>query len=108
MAGSIIVTTTDKVPGRNIKEILGICRGNSIRARHIGRDILAGLKNIVGGEIEDYTKMMAESREQALDRMLQDAERLGADAVVGLRFMTTSMMQSAAELLAYGTAVRLE
>ena len=83
-------------------------RGNTIRARHIGRDILAGLKNIVGGEIDDYTKMIAESREQAMDRMIANAEQLGANAVIGMRFMTCSMMQGAAELLAYGTAVAVD
>ena len=85
-----------------------IVRGNTIRARPIGRDIMAGLRNIVGGEIVEYTKMVAESREQALDRMTAQARDLNADAVVGVRFMTSSMMQGAAELLAYGTAVRLE
>ena len=104
----MIVVSTDFVPGKNITEALGIVRGNTIRARHIGKDILAGLKNLIGGEIEEYTKMIAESREQSLDRMIEEAERLGADAVVCVRFMTASMMQNAAELLAYGTAVKLE
>ena len=102
----MIVVTTDSIPGKTILKTLGLVRGNTIRARHVGRDIMAGLKNIVGGEITDYTKMMAESREQALDRLFADAEALGADAVIGLRFATTSMMQGAAEFLVYGTAVR--
>lgn len=104
----MILTTTETVAGRKIGRLLGMVRGNTIRSRHLGRDIMAGFKNIVGGEIADYTKMMAESREQAVDRMIEDAERLGANAVVSIRFATTSMMQSAAELLVYGTAVVLE
>lgn len=104
----MIVVTTEFVPGKKITETLGIVRGNTIRARHLGKDILAGLKNLIGGEIEEYTKMIAESREQSLDRMIEEAESMGADAVIGVRFMTASMMQNAAELLAYGTAVKLE
>ncbi len=104
----MILVTTDEIPGRKIDRLLGLVRGNTIRARHIGKDIMAGFKNVVGGEITDYTKMMAESREQALDRLVEDAESLGADAVVGLKFTTTSMMQGAAEFLTYGTAVKLE
>ena len=88
--------------------MLGLVRGNTIRARHIGRDIKAGLKGIVGGEITDYTKMMAESREQALDRMVQEAEQLGANAIINVRFTTSMIMQSAAEILAYGTGVIVE
>jgi uncharacterized protein YbjQ (UPF0145 family) len=87
---------------------MGLCRGNTIRARHIGRDISAALKNIVGGEIRDYTKMMAESREQALDRMIEEAEGLGANAIINIRFTTSMIMQSASEILAYGTAVVVE
>ena len=87
---------------------LGLVRGNTIRARHVGHDIMAGLKNIVGGEIGEYTKLIAESREQAIDRMKEDAARLGANAIVGLRFTTSVLMGGAAELLAYGTAVRVE
>ena len=101
----MILVTTDTIPGKRIVKVLGLVRGNTIRARHIGRDILASLKNIVGGEIDDYTKMMSEAREQALDRMISNAESLGANAVVGVGFMTCPMMQHAAELLAYGTAV---
>jgi len=104
----MIIATTETVPGKKIVKCLGLVRGNTIRARHIGRDIMAGFKNIVGGEIGDYTKMMAESREQSIDRMVEDAEALGANAIVAVRFTTTSMMQSAAELLVYGTAVVVE
>lgn len=104
----MIIATTDTIPGKKITNVYGLVRGNTIRARHMGKDIMAGFKNIVGGEISDYTKMMAESREQAIDRMIEDAESLGANAVVGVRFTTTSMMQNAAELLVYGTAVTCE
>lgn len=104
----MITTTTSTVPGKEISKILGIARGSTVRARNIGRDIFAGLKNIVGGEIEEYTKLQAQSREQAMQRMLQDAERLGADAVVNVRFGTSMVMQGAAEMLAYGTAVKLK
>jgi uncharacterized protein YbjQ (UPF0145 family) len=104
----MIQTTTDTVPGRKITEILGLVRGNTIRARHLGKDIAAAFKNMAGGEITDYTKMMAESREQSLDRMFEEAELLGADAVVAIRFTTSSVMQGAAEILVYGTAVKLE
>jgi uncharacterized protein YbjQ (UPF0145 family) len=104
----MIIVTTDFVPGKNIKKTLGLCRGNTIRARHIGRDITAALKNVVGGEIRDYTKMMAESREQALDRMVEEAEGMGANAVINVRFTTSMIMQSASEILAYGTAVVVE
>ena len=104
----MIVVTTESIPGRKITKVLGLVRGNTIRARHLGKDIMAGLKTLVGGEISDYTKMMAESREQAIDRMMEDAENLGANAVICMRFTTASMMQGAAELLAYGTAVICE
>lgn len=103
-----MLVTTDFVPGKEIKKILGLVRGNTIRARHIGRDISAALKNIVGGEIRDYTKMMAESREQAIDRMVEEAESLGANAIINVRFTTSMIMQSASEILAYGTAVIVE
>ncbi len=102
------VVTSDTIPGKKIVEVIGLVRGNTIRARHFGRDFLAQLRNIVGGEVIEYTKMIAESREQALDRMVAEARKRGANAVVTLRFTTSSMMQGAAELLAYGTAVRLE
>ena len=104
----MITTTTSTVPGKEISKILGIARGSTVRARNIGQDIFAGLKNIVGGEIEEYTKLQAQSREQAMQRMLQDAERLGADAVINVRFGTSMVMQGAAEMLAYGTAVKLK
>lgn len=103
----MILSTTDAVPGRETAEVLGIARGNTIRSRHLGRDILAGLKGIVGGEIESYTKLMAESREQALARMIEHAAALGADAVVGVRISTSMLMTTASEILAYGTAVKL-
>jgi len=103
-----MLVTTDFVPGKEVKKVLGLVRGNTIRARHIGRDISAALKNIVGGEIRDYTKMMAESREQALDRMVEEAESLGANAIINVRFTTSMIMQSASEILAYGTAVIVE
>ena len=104
----MILVTTDTVPGKTIVKNLGLVRGNTIRARHIGRDIMAVLRNIVGGEISDYTKMMAESREQALDRLIQEAEGLGANAVIGLRITTSMIMQNASEILVYGTAVIVE
>ena len=103
----MILVTTETVPGKKVTKTLGLVRGNTIRARHMGKDIMAGFKNMVGGEIVDYTKMMAESREQAIDRLIEDAESLNADAVISLRFTTTSMMQGAAEFLVYGTAVKL-
>ena len=104
----MIVTTSGTVPGREVAEILGVVRGNTIRARHVGKDIVAGLRNLVGGEIAEYTKLMGESREQALDRMLEQARALGADAIVCVRFTTSMVMAQAAEILAYGTAVRLK
>ena len=104
----MILVTTDSIPGKTIKKTLGLVRGNTIRARHIGRDITATLRNIVGGEIRDYTKMMAESREQAIDRMIEEAEGLGANAIINVRFTTSMIMQSASEILASGTAVFVE
>ena len=104
----MITVTSDSIPGKRIVKTFGLVRGNTIRARHVGRDIVAGLRNLVGGEIREYTKLMAESREQAIDRMKQDAERMGANAVVGLRFTTSVIMGGAAELLSYGTAVYVE
>lgn len=104
----MIVTTTETIAGKRIVRTLGMAKGNTIRARHIGRDIMALLRNIVGGEITDYTKLLAESREQAIDRMKSDAARMGANAVVGVRFATSVLMGGAAELLAYGTAVVVE
>lgn len=101
------LTTQDDFNDHEIVETLGLVRGNTIRARHVGKDILAGLRNLVGGEITEYTKMLAESREQAIDRMVTDAKGLGADGVVGIRFTTAAVTQGSAELLAYGTAVKL-
>ena len=104
----MIITTTDFVPGKKVKEILGLVRGNTIQAKHIGKDIVAGFRNIVGGEIREYTEMLTEAREIALRRMIEKAEKLGADAVINVRFMTSAVMGGAAEILAYGTAVKLE
>ncbi|MBM4131221.1 YbjQ family protein [bacterium] len=104
----MIVTTTEQVAGKRIVRTIGLVRGNTIRARSVGRDILAGLKNLVGGEISEYTKMIAECREEALDRMMAQAQANGANAVVGMRFASAEMMEHAAELLAYGTAVVVE
>ncbi len=104
----MLLSTTDTIAGKKIVKQLGLAKGNTIRARHIGRDIMAILRHIVGGEITDYTKMMAESREQALDRMIEDAQKLGANAVVRLSFSTSMIMGGASEILAYGTAVVVE
>jgi len=104
----IILTTTETIPDREIYEIIGIARGSTVRARNIGRDIIAVLKTIVGGEISEYTKLQAQSREQALQRMVQDAEAQGADAIVGIRMTTSMIMNSASEIAVYGTAVKLK
>ncbi len=104
----MILTTTDTIPGKTIVETLGVVRGNAVRSRHLGKDVLAVFRNIVGGEIHEYVKLAGEAREQALDRMIDEADELGADAVVGLRFGTAMIMSGAAELLVYGTAVKLE
>ena len=104
----MIITTSDTIAGKKITRTLGLVRGNTIRARHVGKDILAGLRHVVGGEISEYTKLMAEAREQAVDRMVDEARSLGADAIVEVRFSTSMVMSAAAELLAYGTAVQLE
>jgi len=104
----IVVSTTGEIAGKTITRTLGLVRGNTVRARHIGRDIMAGLRNIVGGEVHEYTKLLAESREQALDRMTDEAAKLGAHAVVEVRFVTSLLAAGAAELLAYGTAVMLQ
>ena len=104
----MIVSTTEKIPDKEISEILGIARGSTVRARNIGRDIFAGLKNIIGGELSEYTKLQAESREQALQRMIEDGERLGADAIINIRISTSVITQGAAEILAYGTAVKIK
>ncbi|MFC2128969.1 YbjQ family protein [Bacteroidota bacterium] len=104
----MLITTQDEFAEYKIVKTFGLAKGNTIRARHIGKDIIAGLRTIVGGEIDEYTKMLAEAREQALDRLMADAKRMGADGIVCLRFTTAPVMKAAAELLAYGTAVKLE
>ena len=108
MNGSMLVTTTHDIAGKRIVKTIGLVRGNTIRARHVGRDFMAGLKNMIGGEIGEYTKMIAECREEALDRMIAQARANGANAIVGVRFSTCEMMEHAAEMLAYGTAVILD
>ena len=104
----MIIVTTDYVSGQEIDQTIGIARGSTVRARNVGRDFLAGLKNIIGGEISEYSKLMNQSREQALQRMAQHAENMGADAVVNVRFITAQIMQGVAEILAYGTAVKFK
>jgi len=104
----MILVNTDDIPHKRVVKSLGLVEGNTIRARNLGRDIIALLKNIVGGEIEEYTKLLAQSREQALDRMIASAEERGANAIIGVRFSTSYIMQSAAEVLVYGTAVIVE
>ena len=104
----MIVVTTETVPGRQVVEALGVVRGSTIRAKHLGKDIMASLRNVVGGEVKEYTEMLTETRNESVQRMKQEARALGADAVVNLRFSTSQVMAGAAELLAYGTAVRLE
>jgi uncharacterized protein YbjQ (UPF0145 family) len=104
----MLLTTQDNFSNYEIVKTLGIVRGNTVRARHAGKDILAGFRNIVGGEIEEYTKLLAESREQSIDRMIEAAKNLGADGIVCIRFTTSSIMQAAAEMFVYGTAVKLK
>ncbi len=104
----MIVVTANRVSGKRVARTLGLVRGNTIRARHIGKDVMAVFRNIVGGEVSEYTKLLAESREQALDRMVDEARSLGANAIISLRFSTSMIMGGSAELLAYGTAVVLE
>lgn len=104
----MILCTSESIPGKKIQSCLGLVRGNTIRSRHIGKDISAFVKTLFGGEIADYTKMMAESREQALDRMIEDARSLGANGIIAVRFTTTSMLQGSSEMMVYGTAVLLE
>lgn len=103
----MILSTTETIPNRQVTEVLGISRGSTVRARNFGRDFMAGLKNLVGGEINEYTKLQAQSREEAIQRMKDDAASLGADAIVNVRFATSVIMQGASEILAYGTAVKL-
>lgn len=107
MAKEIIISTTETIPGRKIVEVLGVVKGNTVRTRNVGVDIGAGLKNLVGGEVKSYTSMMVQSREEAYNRMINQAVELGADAVVGVRFMTAMIMMGASEMLSYGTAVKL-
>tara|TARA_B100000401_G_C52621453_1_gene631591 strand:+ start:331 stop:645 length:315 start_codon:yes stop_codon:yes gene_type:complete len=104
----MIIVTTEEIPNKKIKETLGIARGSTVRARNIGRDIFAGIKNLVGGEISEYTRLQAESREQAIQRMKEDAEKMGANAIVNIRLTTSMVMQGCSEILAYGTAVTVE
>ena len=106
-AHSVILSNTETVPGRNIVEFYGVVTGNTVRAKHLGRDIMAGLKNIVGGELKGYTELLQDSRKEATDRMIEQAQSMGANAVVNVRFATSSISQGAAELFAYGTAVRV-
>ena len=104
----MLVVTSPEIPGRKIVRTLGLVSGNTIRARHVGKDIMAGLRNLVGGEVTEYAKLLSESREQALDRMKAKAEKLGANAVISLQFQTSVIMGGAAEMMAYGTAVVIE
>jgi len=104
----IIITTANEVPDKKVVEVLGVVKGSTVRARNIGRDIGAGLKNLIGGEIKTYTDMIAHSREEAYNRMINEAIDLGADAIIGMRFMTSMIMAGASEMLAYGTAVKLK
>jgi uncharacterized protein YbjQ (UPF0145 family) len=104
----MIITTTEQVPGYRVKEILGVVCGNVVMSKHLGRDIAAALKTLAGGEIKGYTEMLTEARNIALERMIKEAEKLGADAVIGFRYSSSTIMSGAAEILAYGTAVKLE
>lgn len=104
----MLIVTTDGIPGKKIVRVLGLVKGNTVRARNIGRDVMAFLRNVAGGEIVEYTKMLAESREQSLDRMVAEAEEMGANAIIACRFTTASIMEGAAELLVYGTGVVVE
>lgn len=104
----IIISTTENIPGYKVKKIIGIVSGSVVRARHLGRDFMAALRNIAGGEIKEYTELLARAREEAISRMIEKARRLGANAVIGVRFATTAVMSGAAEILAYGTAVIVE
>lgn len=104
----MITVTTDFVPGREIVEAIGVVRGSTIRAKHIGKDVMAGLRMMVGGEVKEYTEMLTEARNESMRRMEAHAEKLGADAVINLRYMTSQVMSGAAEMLAYGTAVKLK
>ena len=104
----LIISTTEEIPGKKVVQVLGVARGNTVRARNIGRDIGAGFKNLVGGEIKTYSDMTSQSRDEAYNRMVNNAIEMGADAIIGMRFMTSMVMQGASEMLAYGTAVKLK
>jgi uncharacterized protein YbjQ (UPF0145 family) len=104
----MIITTSSTLPGKEIKKSFGVVKGNTVRARHLGKDIVAGFKTMVGGEIQEYTKLMAESREQSIDRMTEEAKALGANAIINVRFATSYIMSNVAEILVYGTAVYVE
>jgi uncharacterized protein YbjQ (UPF0145 family) len=104
----MILSNTEEIPGRNIREFYGVVTGSTVRAKHIGRDFMASLKNLVGGELKGYTELLQEARQEALDRMSEQARSIGANAVVNVRFSTSSVAQGAAELFAYGTAVRVD
>lgn len=103
----MIVVTTEQIEGKRITETLGLVKGSTIRARHVGRDVMAGLRNIVGGEVKEYTVMLAQAREEALQRMIEQADKMGANAIIGTRFVTSMVMAGAAEMVAYGTAVKV-
>jgi len=102
----MLISNTEFITGKEIEETLGLVRGSTVRARNFGRDFFAGIKNIIGGEISEYTKLLADSREQAMQRMVEDAQKLGADAILNVRFTTSAVMQGSSEILAYGTAVK--
>lgn len=104
----MLIVTTDFIPGKEIKEVKGLVRGNTVQSKHIGKDFMAGLRTIVGGEISEYTEMMDEARDKAIERMIEEARRLGGNAIISMRFETSSVMQNASELIAYGTAVNAE
>ena len=104
----MIVVTTEHIEGKKVTETLGLVKGSTIRARNIGRDVMAGLRNVVGGEVKDYTVMLAQAREEALGRMIEQAEKMGANAIICTRFVTSMVMTGAAEMVAYGTAVKVE
>lgn len=104
----MLVTMSDTVPGREVAEIIGLARGNIVRARFVGRDFVAGLRNLVGGEVSEYTRLLQETRDEAFDRMVTDAGKMGADAIVTFRFSTSTIMEGTSEILAYGTAVKLK
>jgi len=102
----MLISTTTEIPGYQVTEVLGLVRGNTIRAKHVGKDIIAGLRNIVGGELKEYTEMISEAREESIARMEEEAKKLGADAIIGVRITTSQVAAGAAEILAYGTAVK--